>query len=69
MMMPPIVEAAKSLLANVDLQYIVATRSAKGITVIAKDGRTWHNPATQQEVFDVKWCRRYSCIYDDDMPC
>ena len=44
-----IVEAAKSPLANVDLQYIVATRSAKGITVIAKDGRTWHNPATQQE--------------------
>ena len=48
-----IVEAAKSVLANVDLEYIVATRSAKGITVIAKDGRTWHNPATQQEVFDV----------------
>jgi len=48
-----IVEAAKSVLATVDLDYIVATRSAKGITVIAKDGRTWHNPATQQEVFDV----------------
>ena len=48
-----IVEAAKSVLADVDLDYIVATRSAKGITVIAKDGRTWHNPATQQEVFDV----------------
>ena len=31
-----IVEAAKSVLANVDLEYIVATRSAKGITVIAR---------------------------------
>ncbi|SNV62675.1 D-glycero-beta-D-manno-heptose-7-phosphate kinase [Veillonella rodentium] len=45
--------AAKEILQSVDLDYIVATRSAKGITVIAKDGRTWHNPATQQEVFDV----------------
>ena len=48
-----IVEAAKSVLADVDLDYIVATRSAKGITVIAKDGRTWHNPATQQAGFAV----------------
>lgn len=48
-----IVEAAKSVLSTIDLEYIVATRSAKGITVISKDGRTWHNPATQQEVFDV----------------
>ena len=31
-----IVEAAKSVLGNVDLDYIVATRSAKGITVIAR---------------------------------
>ena len=23
------------------------------LTVVAKDGRTWHNPATQQDVFDV----------------
>ena len=64
-----IVEAAKSVLADVDLDYIVATRSAKGITVIAKDGRTWHNPATQQEVFRCEWCRRYRCIHDDDLSC
>lgn len=48
-----IITAAKDVLTKLDIEYIVATRSAKGITVVAKDGRTWHNPATQQEVFDV----------------
>lgn len=48
-----IIAAAKEVLTKLDIEYIVATRSAKGITVVAKDGRTWHNPATQQEVFDV----------------
>lgn len=48
-----VIEAAKEVLGKLNLQYIVATRSAQGITVVAKDGRTWHNPATQQEVFDV----------------
>lgn len=48
-----IITAAKEVLTKLDIEYIVATRSAKGITVVAKDGRTWHNPATQQEVFDV----------------
>ena len=36
-----------------NIQYIIATRSEKGISVIARDGRIWHNPATQQDVFDV----------------
>ena len=48
-----VVEAAKEVLANNDLQYVIATRSEQGISIIAKDGRTWHNPATQQDVFDV----------------
>lgn len=48
-----VVAAAKEVLAVNDLEYVVATRSEKGISVIAKDGRTWHNPATQQDVFDV----------------
>ena len=48
-----IVAAAKEVLATNNLQYIIATRSEKGISVIAKDGQIWHNPATQQEVFDV----------------
>lgn len=48
-----VVGAAKEVLASNDLQYVVATRSEKGISLIAKDGRTWHNPATQQDVFDV----------------
>ena len=48
-----VVAAAKEVLAANELDYVVATRSEKGISVIAKDGRTWHNPATQQDVFDV----------------
>lgn len=48
-----VVEAAKAALDRVSLGHIVATRSAKGITVVGKDGGIWHNPATQQEVFDV----------------
>jgi len=48
-----IVTAAKEVLATNNIQYIIATRSEKGISVIARDGRIWHNPATQQDVFDV----------------
>ena len=48
-----VIEVAKEVLGKLNIQYIIGTRSAKGITVVAKDGRTWHNPATQQDVFDV----------------
>ena len=48
-----VIEAANEVLGKLNIQYIIGTRSAKGITVVAKDGRTWHNPATQQDVFDV----------------
>ena len=48
-----IVTAAKEVLATNNIQYIIATRSEKGISIIARDGRIWHNPATQQDVFDV----------------
>lgn len=48
-----IVNAAKEALDTNNIQYIIATRSEKGISVIARDGRIWHNPATQQDVFDV----------------
>ena len=48
-----VIDAAKEVLGKLNIQYIIGTRSAKGITVVAKDGRTWHNPATQQDVFDV----------------
>lgn len=48
-----VIDAAHKVLNTVDLQYVIATRSAKGITVVANDGRIWHNPATQQDVFDV----------------
>ena len=48
-----IVEAAKETLDAVDFDYVVATRSAKGITIVSRQGQIWHNPATQQDVFDV----------------
>lgn len=48
-----VIAAAKDVLSKFDIKYIIGTRSAKGITVVAKDGRTWYNPATQQDVFDV----------------
>ena len=48
-----IVTAAKEVLATNNIQYIIATRSEKGISIIARDGRIWHNSATQQDVFDV----------------
>lgn len=48
-----VVEGAKEVLKKVAIDYIIATRSAKGISVISKDQQVWHNPATKQEVFDV----------------
>lgn len=48
-----IVEAARHVLEENGFDYVVATRSAKGITVVSKSGQVWHNPATQQDVFDV----------------
>ena len=42
-----IVTAAKEALDTNNIQYIIATRSEKGISVIVRDGRIWHNPATQ----------------------
>lgn len=48
-----IVKAAKNVLTTVQLDYVVATRSAKGITVVGRTGKIWHSQATQQEVFDV----------------
>ncbi|WP_251440711.1 D-glycero-beta-D-manno-heptose-7-phosphate kinase [Veillonella intestinalis] len=48
-----IVTAAKETLAQVSFDYVVATRSAKGITIVSQEGKVWHNPATQQDVFDV----------------
>lgn len=48
-----VVKAAKEVLKNISFDYVVVTRSAKGITVVANDGSIWHDPATQQDVFDV----------------
>ncbi|WP_277288352.1 D-glycero-beta-D-manno-heptose-7-phosphate kinase [Veillonella montpellierensis] len=48
-----IVKGATSILGNLDISYMIVTRSAEGITVVSQEGKVWHNPATQQEVFDV----------------
>lgn len=49
-----IVEAAVHVLGQLQLDYIVVTRSAKGISLITKDGKVWHNRATkEQDVYDV----------------
>lgn len=48
-----IVKAAEKVIKQGLVEILVVTRSGKGITVVTKDGRVWHNPATQQEVYDV----------------
>ncbi len=49
----PVVQAAQELHQVYDFAHLMVTRSEKGITVIGKNGKIWHNPATAQEVFDV----------------
>ncbi len=48
-----IVAAALSVVKKYDINQVVVTRSAKGITLVNGEGQVWHDPATQQEVFDV----------------
>ena len=49
-----VVHAATQILEQMDLEFIIVTRSAKGVTLVRKDGRIWHNSETkQQDVFDV----------------
>jgi D-beta-D-heptose 7-phosphate kinase/D-beta-D-heptose 1-phosphate adenosyltransferase len=47
-----ILAAGQKLLAQHDLQFLVATRSEKGISVLRADG-IYHSPARAREVFDV----------------
>lgn len=49
----PIIEAAQKVITTYGIERVVVTRSAKGITLCDKEGQVWHDPATQQEVFDV----------------
>ncbi len=49
-----VVQAAHQILSQMDLEFIVVTRSAKGVTFVRKDGNIWHNAETKkQDVFDV----------------
>lgn len=47
-----IVEGAKFCKQQCDIEYVVVTRSAKGITLTDGEG-VWHNLAIQQNVYDV----------------
>jgi len=47
-----ILAAGQKLLARHDLQFLVATMSEKGISVLRADG-IYHSPARAREVFDV----------------
>lgn len=48
-----IVLAAHQIIDTYDIEYVVATRSAEGITVVNRAGNVWHSEATKQDVFDV----------------
>lgn len=48
-----IVSAAQQLLEAHDIAYMLVTRSAKGMTLVARTGEVHHIPARAQEVFDV----------------
>lgn len=48
-----VVAAATALLAACAVDYILATRSEKGMSLVARDGTALHFPARRREVFDV----------------
>ena len=49
----PIVQEGEVVRAKYDVETLVITRSEKGISAVQADGKSWYNPATAQEVFDV----------------
>ena len=53
MMIPQLLRRLRKYSIRLILNILSVLVPLKGITVMAKDGRTWHNPATQQDVFDV----------------
>ena len=44
---------AKQLRSDLDLDYLLVTRSEKGMSMFAKDGSQIDSPATALEVYDV----------------
>jgi D-beta-D-heptose 7-phosphate kinase/D-beta-D-heptose 1-phosphate adenosyltransferase len=48
-----VVAAARKLIADHDLGALVATRGARGMTLVQRDGAVFHMPARAVEVFDV----------------
>jgi D-beta-D-heptose 7-phosphate kinase/D-beta-D-heptose 1-phosphate adenosyltransferase len=47
-----LIEAARTLVDQIGLQFLIVTRGADGMTLVDKD-RTIHSPAKAREVFDV----------------
>ncbi len=45
--------AARKLIADLDLGALLATRGARGMTLVERDGAVFHLPARAVEVFDV----------------
>ncbi len=48
-----VVAAARVLIVSTDAEYLLVTRSEKGMTLVAKAGPVLHMPARKREVFDV----------------
>ena len=48
-----VTNAAREILARIDIGTIAVTRSEKGITAVSRDGTVRTSPAAKQEVFDV----------------
>lgn len=46
-------QAARKLLAELDLESVVVTRDKDGISLYGRDGSAFHDPAQVREVFDV----------------
>jgi D-beta-D-heptose 7-phosphate kinase/D-beta-D-heptose 1-phosphate adenosyltransferase len=48
-----VVKAARKLIDELDLGAVLATRGARGMSLVQKDGQVFHLPARALEVFDV----------------
>ncbi len=46
-------EKALRMISEIDLEYLLVTRSNKGMSLVARDGDVIHSPARAKEVYDV----------------
>ena len=57
-------KAARALIGFTDSQFVLATRSEKGMSLVPREGETLHLRAHKRAVFDVSRCRRYRDRHD-----